>query len=330
MNARPTSWIPGLLATLAFVAIPALGAGCIAPAEPDDGTDPALETDAEEPTGSRDDAVTGGTVNDAVANSCATSSVKGLSLQIIEEGKCIAPEAYVEVPQLPNVSFGPNVFAYLEQPARDKLVDALNASPNTKLTVNSMLRTVAQQYLLSRWGAAGKCGIGLAAKPGNSNHETGLAMDINEYSAWRTTLENRGFRWFGTKDKVHFDYVGTGAKSFKGVDVKAFQRLWNRNNPNDQIAEDGVWGPNTEARMKRSPAQGFAVGAQCATQPPPPDPMPVQCGHALCVEGAALDSTCDACVTKVCAADSFCCTDSWDNICIGEVASICELTCGGA
>jgi hypothetical protein len=36
-----------------------------------------------------------------------------------------------------------------------------------------MLRTVAQQYLLYTWYQNGQCGIGLAAKLGNSNHETG-------------------------------------------------------------------------------------------------------------------------------------------------------------
>jgi 3D (Asp-Asp-Asp) domain-containing protein len=56
--------------------------------------------------------------------------------------------------------------------------------------------------------------------------------------------------------------------SYKGVDVKAFQRLWNRNNPSDLIEEDGIWGPMTEARMKKSPAAGFAIGAQCGSSDP--------------------------------------------------------------
>src|SRR5262249_27193003 len=50
----------------------------------------------------------------------------------------------------------------------------------------------------------------------------------------------------------------------RGIDVRAFQRLWNRNNPGDKIAEDGEWGPQTETRMKKSPASGFPIGAQCS------------------------------------------------------------------
>jgi hypothetical protein len=230
--------------------------GCMAAEEPQ-------EVDTAEPTDDLDGAVAAGSVGAAVSNSCSTSSVKGLSLQIIAEGNCIEPGAFSAVPSLPNLSASSNVFLFLEEPARDALVKALNSKPGTTLTVNSMLRTVAQQYLLYRWGQTGSCGIGLAAKPGNSNHETGLALDINSYATWKSALTAQGFKWFGSADAVHFDYVGPGAVSHKGLDVMAFQRLWNRNNPQDKISEDGGWGPQTEARMKLTPAAGFPVGAQC-------------------------------------------------------------------
>ena len=43
-------------------------------------------------------------------------------------------------------------------------------------------------------------------------------------------------------------------------DVKTFQRLWNRSNPNDKISEDGVYGPQTEACFKKAAATGLATG----------------------------------------------------------------------
>src|SRR5439155_12545838 len=46
-------------------------------------------------------------------------------------------------------------------------------------------------------------------------------------------------------------------------DVFAFQELWNVNNPGDKIAVDGAYGPQTEARLKKSPTTGFAIGASC-------------------------------------------------------------------
>lgn len=230
-------------------------------ATPDD-LDDEEQVDGEEPAGDVTGAVTGN-VGDAAASSCTTASVKGLSQQIIDEAACIDSAAFVKLPEKPNLVISSNIFPYLEKPARDALVSALDKNPSKTLTINSMLRTVAQQYLLYRWYQTGRCGISLAAKPGNSNHETGLALDTSDYVTWKTALTNAGFAWLGSKDAPHFDYKGAGAKSYKGMDVLAFQRLWNRNHPEDKISEDGDWGPQTESRLKKAPAAGFAKGASC-------------------------------------------------------------------
>lgn len=247
--------------------VAALGAIGCAPAAADEPDDPAaVETDSNEPSeelANGSDAVTGGTVEQAIANTCGTVSVKGLSLQIIAQGNCISAGAYAAIPSRSNVSYGSGAFAFLEKPARDQLVASLDAHKTTHMTINSMLRTIAQQYLLYRWGAANRCGINVVAQPGNSNHETGLAMDIQESSTWRTSLQGHGFKWFGSSDAMHYDYTGSGSVSHKGLDIKAFQQLWNANNPSDKISADGAWGPQTEARMKKAPAAGFASGPTC-------------------------------------------------------------------
>ena len=51
------------------------------------------------------------------------------------------------------------------------------------------------------------------------------------------------------------------------------------------------------------------------------------CAHAMCATGAALVAACDPCATKLCAADSYCCSNAWDATCVGEVASICGKSC---
>ncbi|MFO0611220.1 MAG: D-alanyl-D-alanine carboxypeptidase family protein [Polyangiaceae bacterium] len=246
-------------------------------------TPPDEEVDANEPAEESADAVVSGTVADNVTGSCSTASVKPLSEQIIAEMRCMSPTSLAKIPSRPNLVLGGAVFPYLVKKGRDSLVASLDAHPGTTMTVNSMFRTVAQQYLLYRWYQTGRCGIGLAAKPGNSNHETGLAIDIQESSTWRASLENHGFDWFGSADVPHYDYE---AASQKGLDVKAFQRLWNRNHPSDTIDEDGAYGPQTEARLKKSPAAGFAKGASCdpdaaaggdPAPAPAPDPAPQSC-----------------------------------------------------
>jgi Zn-dependent metalloprotease len=61
---------------------------------------------------------------------------------------------------------------------------------------------------------------------------------------------------------------------------------------------------------------------RCTATPPPPT-----CAHDKCKTGVKLTSTCDPCVGSICAKDSYCCVNKWDGQCVGEVASICKLTC---
>jgi len=200
------------------------------------------------------------TVEEAVSAGCSTAQLTALNLQIIAQGNCIAPGAYYELPAKPKVQLGSAVLPFIQEPARDALVTAIDANIDKALNIQSMLRTVAQQYLLYRWYQLGQCGISLAAKPGNSNHETGLAIDISQYDSWKAILQGQGFKWLGASDPWHFDYTGPGAVDHKGVDVKAFQQLWNKNHSDDTIDDDGIYGPQTEARLKQAPAEGFAVG----------------------------------------------------------------------
>ncbi|KAI9356024.1 aspartic peptidase domain-containing protein, partial [Zopfochytrium polystomum] len=51
------------------------------------------------------------------------------------------------------------------------------------------------------------------------------------------------------------------------------------------------------------------------------------CAHSICSTGAKLTSSCDPCAAQIIAQDSFCGSNSWDSVCVGEVASICGITC---
>jgi hypothetical protein len=200
-----------------------------------------------------------GDVENAVRQaSCQTDAVFGLSQQLIAQMRCSIPDAVVEVSPRGNVRpLGP---AYLQAEAASALFAAAGSRSGT-LQVNSALRTVAQQYLLYRWGQQGRCGIQKVSVPGGSNHESGLAVDVNDPYTWRAALEAHGFRWLGESDRVHFDF--RGGRDLRRESVLAFQRLWNQNHPEDRIAEDGVFGPQMEARLQRTPAGGFAHGPSC-------------------------------------------------------------------
>jgi hypothetical protein len=203
------------------------------------------------------------TVQHAAVESCTTASVDGLSRQIIAQARCIRPNAFVPLPSRPNLVIASQVFPYLELEARDHLLKAVDAHPKAKMTINSALRTVAQQYLVWRWSATKRCGVPLATPPGESNHEVGVALDIAEAASWRPALEAQDFKWLGASDRVHFDYKSSSSAGRSATDVLAFQKLWNKNNPSDKVAEDGRYSPATEQRLKQAPADGFKLGPSC-------------------------------------------------------------------
>jgi MYXO-CTERM domain-containing protein len=212
-------------------------------------------------------------VSAAVDTSCTTTSVKGLSTQLVAEIQCMRPGSMKSIEGAPGLALGSAVFPFLQTPAADALLAAQKAR-GTTLSINSALRTLPQQYLLYSWYKAGRCGISLAATPGNSNHEGAVAVDIEDSAGWRPSMLAAGFRWLGSSDPVHYDYLGKDAIDLGGLSVTAFQRLWNRNHPEDPIGEDGSYGPATATRVARAPVGGFPKGAEgCALDAgsPPPD-----------------------------------------------------------
>ena len=199
------------------------------------------------------------TVGSFITSTCSTASVRGLSVQIAQEVDCMSPDSLVRFSSSTRISFASNaVLPFLHARAK---TDLLAAAQEAKLTINSGYRTVAQQYLLYRWKLAGRCGITAAATPGRSNHESGRAIDLGNWSTRVGVMGRHNFAHDVPGDPVHFD--NTRSPDNRGKDVRAFQRLWNRNHPGDPITVDGIWGSQTASRLKQAPATGFARGAQC-------------------------------------------------------------------
>jgi hypothetical protein len=135
---------------------------------------------------------------------------------------------------------------HLKQAAKDK---------GDFITLQSAVRSSAQQYLMWLWHDLGMCGIGLAAKPGTSNHEGGMAVDTGHYDYWMAALTSHGFQHnYPSNDPVHFDYAN--AVDLASENLKAFQKLHNANT-NRQIAADGLWGPDTQKALYHAPCNGW-------------------------------------------------------------------------
>jgi hypothetical protein len=210
-------------------------------------------------------------INSSASGTCGTASVRKLNLQIITEINTIIPNVLVSFEDLNISSATTAVNLYLQPGAKDALRRVIKAKGNQTLTINSAYRTVVQQHILFSWSEQKKCGIVLAARPGKSNHEDGLALDLPdpENSTWRNALENEDWEWLGENDRVHFTYHGGGRDDIGDIGVKAFQRLWNKNNPTDMITVDGDFGPQTAERMNLSPVDGFPTARLLKLASPP-------------------------------------------------------------
>jgi MYXO-CTERM domain-containing protein len=191
----------------------------------------------------------------ANTNGCSTAGAEALSNQILDELLCLLDGQLVPVSHPNLVPSHPRVHLVLSPAARTAL---LRVASSRRLTINSALRTISEQYLLYR-------GCPVAADPGSSNHETGKAIDVDEYAAASASLQSAGFVYpLPSSDPVHFEGPGADLRSRS---VLAFQRLWNDNRPNDRIDEDGVAGPMTLARLAQSPTEGFPLAGRCTRAP---------------------------------------------------------------
>ncbi|MBG1261402.1 peptidoglycan-binding protein [Nostoc commune] len=194
-----------------------------------------------------------------VINKCDTGLIKGLNLQIIAVINTIVPNLLVNFDDLDVDVSGDQINPYLQAVAKQSLRLAIKER-GKQLVINSAYRTVAQQYLIRQQFKRKLCGITAAAHPGSSNHEGGLALDVEDADDWEQYFERHNWMRLGRDfDFPHYDYKFPAATrtDLRKIGVIAFQKLWNQFNPKDRIPEDGDYGPQTEARLADSPAEGF-------------------------------------------------------------------------
>eukprot|EP01128_Nolandella_sp_AFSM9_P012372 TRINITY_DN9212_c0_g1_i1.p1 TRINITY_DN9212_c0_g1~~TRINITY_DN9212_c0_g1_i1.p1 ORF type:complete len:230 (+),score=56.22 TRINITY_DN9212_c0_g1_i1:78-692(+) len=198
-----------------------------------------------------------GTVNGAInGGGCSTHVVAGLATQIVGEINKLKPGLFSSYAGINGFRFSSAAAAvpFLQTKALSALITA-QKDRNTTMTINSALRSIPQQLMLYRWYKAGKCGIPLAAPANKSNHASGLAVDIASPDAWQTAMTKQSWKRLGARDPPHYTY--NGGTDIRNLAVKAFQILWNNNNPSNKISADGLYGPATEGAILASPTNGW-------------------------------------------------------------------------
>jgi hypothetical protein len=180
---------------------------------------------------------------------CTTSICRPLDLQIIAELQVLTKGELVKIKPRDRLVLAENVHPYLSKKAEESLGKLMYTK---NLYINSCYRTVAQQLIL--YLNAKRCGL-VAAKPGQSNHQSGLAIDINDSHYWKGQLSDLGWDKLGSFDDMHFDFKGNNLQSFS---IKAFQVLANKNNY--ALNPDGILGEKTFYALSHAPVEGFENG----------------------------------------------------------------------
>ncbi len=111
----------------------------------------------------------------------------------------------------------------------------------------------------------------------------------------------------------------------QGDELKGYYDLW-MSYLDAEIPNKDEDGTSTGLSSAVLPPDTFQSGGGEPEEPSDPDPV-TGCAHELCETGEALDPECDPCVALIGEVDPFCIDNAWDDICVEQVTSVCEIDC---
>jgi LAS superfamily LD-carboxypeptidase LdcB len=200
-----------------------------------------------------------------VTKGVISENVRELDRQILFILQRDYPNSLVTFSDNPNVELN-NSTLPLVQPAAKLALEKAIKNRGKRLTVNAAYRSPIAQHIIYSYYKQGIGGIAVAATPGNSNHETGLAIDIEDAEGWKSYLEAEGWSWMGKSDPVHFSFTGSENLDIAALSIKSFQQLWNLNHPQDKLPENGLYDSKTASRISQAPPNGFPNDKKCSTK----------------------------------------------------------------
>jgi len=218
--------------------------------------------------------IEGETIGEHVAHTCFNEGddtpdelLDGLSPQLVRAINCVQPGTLGDLPDGNWQMLDPRRPALLDARAIDDLV-AATREREPPLVIRWAYRDVALQHLFYLWTLDG---CDYAARPGQSNHQDGLAVDLDRPGEWRDAMRRHGWEDNLPNDRPHFDYVRAEDLGLGPLSLVAFQALWNLNVPDRALALSGIYDAATAEALSDSPLRGFPLSL-CedeAGRPPP-------------------------------------------------------------
>lgn len=208
-------------------------------------------------------------VDQTAHDTCGTPDalVSGLSRQLVDAINCLRPGTLVEIPL--------DAVLRMLEAGRPNLIDgraladlrAAAADGDRQMVVRWAYRDVGLQQLF--WLQDAYQGCAVAARPGNSNHQNGLAVDLNDWQYWEPIMRRHGWENNLANDRVHFDYQRVEDIGLGSFSLYAFQELWNLNHPEAPLPTGGALDAETDAALAGAPIEGLARDL-CRNGVPPP------------------------------------------------------------
>ena len=196
-------------------------------------------------------------IKELAQQECSTEKLAPLARQIAKTLIASLPASEViDISDHVNI-VGGSTLPYLQRAAGEALIAAINEAGRKPALVHA-LRTLPQQYMVFYQYIHHLCNIPLAASPGTSPHERGIAIDIQDHQSWIEVLKRHHWIWRGPADRPHFNFHGPQDADFGIAEIKAFQQTWNDHNPNDLLKVDGSYGSNTEGKLLLAPIAGWS------------------------------------------------------------------------
>jgi hypothetical protein len=188
-------------------------------------------------------------VDRAARETCGTPDeiVAGLSRQLVDAINCLRPGTLVDIPL--------DAFIEMLEADRPNLIDgravadlrAAAREGNRPMVIRWAYRDVGLQQLF--WLQNEYQGCAIAARPGSSNHQNGLAVDLNDWAYWEPIMRRHGWENNLDNDRVHFDYQRAPDIGLAPLSLYAFQELWNLNVPEAPLALNGTLDAETDAAL---------------------------------------------------------------------------------
>ncbi|KAJ3280595.1 hypothetical protein HDU79_011526 [Rhizoclosmatium sp. JEL0117] len=176
----------------------------------------------------------------------------------------------------------------------------------------------------------GSCAGGCGSNPSQVNnmfsvasHE--LAEAVTDAAVGLATVIGSPLAWYDQTNGENGDICNAQQGTTVGGDGVTYvvQKTWS-NADNACLANSGKPVTTTAGGVKTTTTAAVVKTTTAAVKT---TTAATTCAHSKCVTGVALRSSCDACVSKIVAQDSYCGSTSWDSVCVGEVKFICGITC---